>query len=348
MSVNYAQSYTSRFVLKKLDKDSWLPSRTVGNIAELSIDRDGTDSIPLLETMSLVVDLDIGEEFESGWYQAIQIAEQGRSGIETEELCTFWAEHVSGTVTADRNEAKVDGRSVLYPASVNKLDMGTYVPKGVDGPSYCADLLRKSGPAPVETLGNFVVEDHHVFKEGTSVLEAVWTVLFAGGFCIQIRGDGTVQIMPFPSTPMLHLGVGRNKADLLSASYDYKKNLSEVPNVYIAKDGDQTVKAINDDPESKTSTVSRGFEHTTVDTSPIRINGETLQSYAERRLEEERTQVELIRTYTREYWPGVYPFSVVRWYESGGYPQDMSIRTQTLTIGRGITVKETAVIYVEG
>ena len=345
MAVDYSQSYNARWSLRAIDGSSWTPVGTVANIANFSVERDGTDNVPLLETGSVEIDMPLGYEFESGWYQIAMMLDQGLSGNELVQVATLWFESVSGTITADRDTIKANGRSVLYPASTTVLERGEYVPKGVDGASYCANLLRGCTPAPVSVEGSFTVDDYYVFKDKESVLEAVWILLDAGGFCIQIDGDGTINIRQKPTRASLELG--KAHAAMLGSSYDYTHDLSAIPNVYIAIDGDQTATAVNDDPESKTSTTRRGFKVTVVDTSPIRVNGETLQSYAERKLYEERTQVETVRVYNREYWPGVVPFSKVRWYEPDGMSQEQTVRSQTLTLGYGIVVKETAVVYTE-
>ena len=345
MAVDYTQSYTARWSLRRVDSSSWAPVETVANVASFSVERDGTDSVPLLETGSVEVDVPLGYEFEAGWYQIAMMLDQGLSGNELVPVATLWFEAVRGTVTADRDTVKADGRSVLYPAKTTVLDRGEYVPKGVDGASYCAGLLRACTPAPINVEGSFTVDEYYVFKDKTSVIEAVWTLLDAGGFCIQIDGDGTVNIRQRPTRVALELG--KAHAAMLGSSYEYTRDLTSVPNVYIAIEGEQTATAINDDPYSRTSTVARGFHVTEVDTSPIRINGETLQSYADRKLYEARTQVETIRVYNREYWPGVVPFSRVRWYEPDGLSQEQIVQSQTLTLGYGIVVKETAVVYSE-
>lgn len=345
MAVDYAQSYNATWSLRLIDKSSWTPIGTVANVASFSVDRDGTDNVPLLETGSVEIDVPLGFEFESGWYQIAMKLDQGFAGQEIVPVATLWFEAVRGMVTADRDTVRADGRSVLYPASTTVLERGEYVPKGVDGASYCAGLLRGCIPAPVNVEGKFTIEDYYVFKDKTNVLEAVWTLLDAGDFCIQIDGDGTVNVRKRPTAVSLELG--KAHASMLGSSYEYTKDFSAIPNVYIAIDGEQTAKAVNDDPMSKTSTVSRGFDVTVVDTSPMRVNGETLQSYADRKLYEARTMVETVRVYSREYWPGVVPFSKVRWYEPDGLSQDQTVRSQTLTLGYGIVVKETAVVYTE-
>ena len=67
---------------------------------------------------------------------------------------------------------------------------------------------------------------------------------------------------------------------------------------------------------------------------------ETLTAYAQRRLEEE-SMVYDVRTYTREWWPDIFPFSVVRGsLASVDLDGDLRVVSQTLTCGLGITVEE--------
>jgi len=344
MSVDYSQGYTARWRLQKLDVSTWVPMEDVPNVISFSLDKDGTDTAPLLETGSVEIDVSRGGAFYPGWYRMSMVVEQS-GALDVVPIATLWFEATKGTVTGYNDKDSADGRSVLYPASVAILDTDKYAPKGVDGAAWCANFLRKHTPAPVNVEGSFTLEDYYVFQEETKVLEAVWTLLDAGGFCIQIDGDGTINIRPKPTEPALVLS--RNTSAILSASYDYTQDSSNTPNVYVAIDGDSRARAENNDPYSQTSTVSRGFEVVTVDTSPVRVNGETLQSYAERRLYEERTMVERVLVYTREYWPDVAPFSIVRWFSGGDYPQDLTVKSQTLSFTNGIQVKETAVIYME-
>lgn len=345
MAIDYTQSYVSTWMLSRLDPLTWVPVDKVERLFSFSLDKDGTDSVPLLETGNAEIGLTTGEEFVPGWYQLSMIVEQPGTGYDIEPIATLWFESAKGTVTGENDKVSIDGKSVLYPASTTMLSAGSYAPKGVDGAAHCGKLLRGCGPAPVHVEGSFTLDDYYVFGEETSVLEAVWMLLDAGGFCIQLDGDGAINIRPKPSDPSLV--VNRQTAAILGASYDYTFDRSTVHNVYIAVEGSSRAIAVNDDPFSPTSTVSRGFEVAMVDTSPIRVNGETLQTYAERKLMEERTSVERILVYNREYWPGVEPFSIVRWHTGDGYPQDLTVKSQTLTIGNGILVKETAVAYVE-
>lgn len=159
---------------------------------------------------------------------------------------------------------------------------------------------------------------------------------------MQIDGHGTVHVTPMPEDPSLELGHANARLLIPGVSRDI--DTSEVPNHYVAVDGDQTAEATNDDPTSETSTVARGYvdDGDSPDTSPKRVNGETLAAYCARMLEE-KSVVKDVRQYRREYWPGVHPYSMVR----GTMPSvelegDLRVRRQSLTLGRGIVVEERA------
>ena len=78
-----------------------------------------------------------------------------------------------------------------------------------------------------------------------------------------------------------------------------------------------------------------------VDESPTPVNGESLEAYAVRRLEE-MSILENERSYTREYTPGVYLYDIVRG-SIPGLEGDMWVKDQTVNCGKGITVEEKAV-----
>ena len=99
-----------------------------------------------------------------------------------------------------------------------------------------------------------------------------------------------------------------------------------------------TVIASNDDPESRVSTVSRGYKVDEVDTSPTPIDGETLSEYADRRLHELSVLKEE-HNYTREYAEGVNLYSVVR-ASLRALDGDFRIVSQQINCSNGITVDE--------
>ena len=335
--MDWSAGYHATWRVFRVDRRTWADAELVGGVSEVEVERTCDEDAPLLERGSMVVDAAIGDAFQEGYYRVVMTATQGSESRRV-DVATLLCCSVEGDVNRRVDTREVLGRSVLYPASVTELETGSYVPAGVDCVSFCAVLLRASINAPIVKGGSFVLDEHLVFDGGTTVLGAVWKVLDAGGYVIQIAGDGTVSIGPKPTDPALVLD--RANARLLHPTIHHQLDYSEVPNRYIASDGGDEAVAVNDDPSSMTSTVTRGWVHDVRDDSPTRVNGETLTAYAQRRLEEE-SMVYDVRTYTREWWPDIFPFSVVRGsLASVDLDGDLRVVSQTLTCGLGITVEE--------
>ena len=337
--MDWTRGYTSLWRLYRVNRRTWADSGLVGGVDSFEIDRSCTGDAPLLETCTMKVDAGASGMEDEEYYRIVMVAQQGTLS-ERVEVGTFLCTSASGTFERGSDEREYKGWSVLRPAATRRLQKGEYAPRGVDAPSYVADMLRDALCAPVEVSGSFVLEDDVVFDIGSSVLEAAWAVLEAGGFCMQIAGDGTVSVMPKPTEPSLVIDAAGSAA--VSPEVKYDRDLSEVPNRYIAVDEHETAVAVNDSADSPVSTVSRGYYVDELDESPKRVDGETLAAYAERMLEESSTLSET-RTYKREYVPGVVPFSIVRGARPDmGLDGDMTVLSQGIECDRGITVDEKA------
>lgn len=336
---NWRVGYRTSWRVFRVDHDTWADAGLVSGVSSASVERSYDDNAPTLERGTMVMDAEPGEDFQTGYYRIAMTAVQD-DGFERVDVATLLCETTDGDVNRGVDVLNVVGRSVLYPASTTQLESGSYAPAGSDGVSYVTSLLRASINAPIEATGSFRLEEHYVFDSGSTVLEAVWKILNAGSYTMQIRGDGTVMVLPMPTEPELVLD--RANARLVHPSIHHEMDVSDVPNRYIVKSGGEEFTAVNDDPASVTSTVYRGWTSDKRDESPTRVNGETLAAYARRRLEEE-SMVYDSRSYTREYWPNVYPCSLVRGsIASVGLDGDLRVVSQTLTCGRGITVQEMA------
>lgn len=335
--MDWTQGYTAHWRIYRVNVDTWADGEELRGCKSVSIDRDGTGTAPLLE--SGTVSMDGAQDFGEEYLRIVMYAEQD-GGAQRVDVATLLCNSTSGSVNYGGNACDLNGQSVLYPASVRRVLSGTYAPAGSDGARWCADMLRSCIAAPVTVSGGFTLDSNIVFAIGTPYLECVWGVLDAGGYIMQIAGDGTVQIMPNPTEAALLLDDANAK--LLHQEIKYALDWSNVPNRYTAIDGMEVAIAVNDDAASPASTVTRGYVFDTVDTSPKRINGETLAQYAERRLEESST-IPDVRTYTREYWPAVLPGSLVRGtLASVDMEGALRVVTQSLTCGAGITVNEKA------
>lgn len=337
--MDWRESYSAAWRVFRVNPATWADASLVGGITQASIERSQADSDKLIEKGSLSIDVPPRTEFEEGYYRIAMTATQDGES-ERVNICTLQCFSTSGDVDRNIDDLEVTGNSVLFPASKTVLEDGSYAPKGIDGIQWCADLLRATINAPVETSGSFTLDDHLVFDGGTYVLDAVWQVLDAGSSVLQIRGDGTVVVTLMPTEVSLELS--RANARLLHPGIHHELDFSGVPNRFFAIDGSEKASAINDDPLSETSTVRRGWTSDVRESSPKRVNGETLTAYARRRLSELST-VSDSRTYTREWWPNAVPYSVVKGALADvGIDGNLRVKSQRLTLGRGVTVEEEA------
>lgn len=341
-TIDWTRGYSSSWRVYRVDPRTWADAEPVGRVLDASVSRKLDGDAPTIDSASLSLTREVGEGLPEGWYRIAMVARQGTAS-ERVDVATVWCAATGGTIEYSSEAVDVTGLSVLWPCSRRDLTPGSYAPGGVDGARWAADLLASCTPAPVMVAdgASFVLDDTIVFDG--KALEAVWEVLRAGGRTIRISGDGRITVRRTPTDPALNLdAVG---VRLLQPGIGRGLDYSGVPNRYTVRYGGEEAVATNDDPASLTSTVTRGMvidPDDGPDTSPRRVDGESLQAYADRRLEEEST-VEDERTYSREWWPAVLPGDLVRGtVASLGIDGDFRVSSQQLTCGAGIVVEERA------
>jgi hypothetical protein len=202
--MDWAHGYASGWRIDRIDPATWESCGQLGGVEAVSIDRDGTDGTPLLESGEMTVTMAPTQEFEPGWHRVVMEATQGQSG-ESVAIATLWFEAADGTYDKGYREDKLEGRSALWQAAEKPVGDGAYAPRGADGAAWAANALRGCIDAPVEAVGGFELPDHVVFDLGASVLQAVWAVLRPNGWCIQLDGRGEVSILPMPDEPSIVL-----------------------------------------------------------------------------------------------------------------------------------------------
>lgn len=330
--MNWARVYTCKCSVHRVDPRTWADMNELEGVMSFTVKRNCIEKVPLLETGSVTVD----GGMDSGWYRLSAVVTQG--SVERHDIATVMVDDV--VPTYDKGVMSTAAcYSVLKPADDMRLVVGSYAPKGSDGAQEAARLLRRCTPAPVVVEGGFVLSSNVVFPVKTTYLAAAWSLLDAGNFCMQIAGDGTITIMPKPTKPSLELG--KVTSDILMPEVRPDASTKGVPNRYYAVGGSSVAVAVNDDPTSAVSYQSRGRWVDFVDTSPMLVNGEGLQEYAERKLREMTRAVRKV-SYTREYVPNVFPFSVVRGtLPDRGLDGDMVVLSQDIGVSHGIVVQET-------
>lgn len=338
--MDWSSGYRASYRLYRVDEATWADSseRFVG-LMDASV--ESNLSKELVQSGSIKVELPVGESFERGYYRVVMVTEQN-GGYERFDISTMYYTTSTRNVSNGSATFPLVGRSVLYPASRRKMLVGSYAPIGVDGAAYAADLLSTAVAAPVVVEGGFTLDEHLVFDVGTTVLKAVLTLLQIGGYMLSVDGSGTVTIRQVPDRPKEDIG---NIVELVMPTVSDTFDTAEVPNQYTAIDNSQSVTVTNEDPNSETSTVSRGYEDDVVDTAPKRVNGETLTHYATRKLYE-LSIVKKSYTYQREYDDGVLVGDMMPVTLNGENVMLRSTRQSLKCSENGIIVSETAEMEV--
>lgn len=341
--IDWTRGYVAHWGAYEVNRPTWADGAAIGGFVSASVERDSSSESPLLESGSLTIDTPVYEGTGERYVRLVMVAEQDGE-TERVDVCTLLCSSSMGDFDRGTDTLSVEGRSVLWPASRRILERGEYVPRGADCVEWCRALLASCIAAPIVTYGSFTLNEHYVVDLGSTALDAVWLVLGAGGWCMQIGGDGTVNIVPKPTEPSLDLDYAG--ARLLIPGVHHELDWSEVPNRYVVNDGTYYAETVNDEPWSPTSVMARGYLNDAFDSSPTLVNGESPQEYCDRMLEESST-VHDVRSYTREWWPNVTCFSVVRGsVPSIGLDGDMVVERQSLECGNGIKVTEQAYMEV--
>lgn len=336
MAIDWGAGYSSEVKVYRVDAGTWEDAGELPGVSGVRVERSASAR---MESGSFAIDVEPGAPFAEGYYRIAALCDQGQ-GVERVDVATLLCSAVSGDVDRGASALSVEGRSVLAPADDTRLQAGEYAPAGCDGAAFAASLLRRACACPVSVDGSFTLDSNVVFDIGSTLLGAAWDVLGAGGFCMQIDGRGEVRVLPLPDEPSLVLDSAG--ARLVVPGVGWDMDYSGVPNRYTAVEGAAIATAVNDDPNSPVSTVARGRYVDVVDKSPRRVNGETLAAYAARKLRG-ASVVGRTRTYTREFWPGVHPYSIVRGsLESAGLGGDMRVESQGVDLSHGISVTEKA------
>ena len=340
--IDWSRGYSCAWHLYEVNRATWADGPEIASVRSASVERDCTGEEPLIDSGTVDVDSPVGTNWDERYVRLVMVAKQGVE-VERVDVATLLAPKNGGTIERGRDSASLSCLSVLWPASKQMLMPGTFAPKGCDGADWAAGLLASSINAPVSSSGSFTLDEHYVFDIGTSVLSAVWKLMDAGNFAITIDGRGQVNVGPKSDVPDLLLESA--SARLLMPAISYELDWSVVPNRYMAMEDEVFAQAVNDDPASPTSIATRDYIRDPddgIDDAPVRVNGESLQGYCARKLEE-ASMVTDTRTYTRKWWPGVNPGSLVMGtLSSVGIEGEMRVERQSIECGAGLFVQEVA------
>lgn len=332
-NIDWGASLTLSWRLVEIDPSMWEPGESVGGVVSASVTRDVGGA--LLESGNVSVEVPLDYQPTEFWGRLEVIAEQG--GItERWPVATMLMSPGDMAVNRGRKLVPYDCSSVLKAAADTVLQTGYSVPAGGDGAKAAAEILAAALPCPVYVHGSFTLDDGLVVSRGTSRLEAAQMLVDAAGWCIQVDTYGAVSVRDVPSEPSLVLD--SSTESLLCTGVTVGGPSRNLPTVYIAVDGLQTARA----------EVASARPVEVYDDAPKRVNGETLQDYAERMLRELRKQT-YSRSYRRAWVPGLTVFDVLDGnLPDAGLDERMHITSQRFSMGGEFVVEEMASVSPRG
>ena len=236
------------------------------------------------------------------------------------------------------SEMTVQCYSVLKPAKDVLLPRGWFAAKGYIGAEIAGQLLSV-GPAPVVVEPESPrLSEYIVAENGETNLSMAEKILDAIGWRLRILGDGTIIICPKANEESAEFSALRH--DQIEPKVKVKEDWFDCPNVFRAVSDEESYTAYDNDPESTLSVESRGREVWKEETSVNLNDGESLASYAKRRLRElQAISTEI--SYSRSYNPDVLVTDRIRLH----YPaQDLSgifvVMSQSISLDACATTAE--------
>jgi len=330
--MQWNKGYTASFYLAEVNPQTWRPSGRIEVISgQVTRSRD-----TLMQSADIAC-RNYPQALER-WVRVYMDVRQETGASAHVPLFTGLATSPKKDYDGNLRTNSVTCYSVLKPAADILLPRGWYALAGRDGGRLVADLLGV-GPAPVEVeQGAPALSTTVVAEDGETNLSMAQKILTAMGWRLRIDGDGSILGCPPASEPSAVFGTS---FDAIEPALSITEDLFACPNVFRAVIGDQSAISSDNSPDSLLSVGNRGRQVWAEEISPVLAGGESLQSYADRRMAELQT-VASVAQYNRRYHPDVMPGDLVTLeYPSVELVGTYAVIDQSITLGYSATTSET-------
>lgn len=352
MAIDWREGMNRTYELIRL-ADDWHELEMVQELAECTVtyERGG-----LCCSASLVP----YSELADGYYRIYMVAtqENGRNGLSVERVPL-------ATVRMQSPERAYDGRAQTWKAvgysPLVELDadcpplgwtaQGTVVQRA-------AEIVRGHCHAPCSYPATSATMEAWTAEDGDTWLDCLDAVLAKASMHVEVDGMGTVQFVPDADASMLSpvwvfddaaYGLPSILMPDVSDATDYYDLANKVEVVHSTAEGCLVGTAVNDDPDSRASTVSRGYVKLLRVTDPDMdepVTQAKVDAYARRVLAEQGVATHAA-SFSHAFVPGVKVGRCVRLdYTRFGYRADAVITKQVIECDAGCVV-ETDVEYEE-
>ena len=288
-----------------VDPWTWKETKLLDNVTACTIERDSTAETLGSATIDVVES--VGECYIRVYLVTIQ------NGLkEKHPLGTFLVQTPSSSFDGKIRNVSMDAYTPLLELKENPVPLGYYIAKESNVMEESYKLLRNNSRAPViKTRSDRTLVYDFVANTDDTWLSFINDLVMNDDYILSLDELGQIMFKPYQSLDTMQ-PIWRfedNENSIMYPEISVDRDLYGIPNVVevICANGDESFYSIarNDNPNSPTSTISRGREITKRVTNP-EITGtptqERLDDYAKRLLQELST-LEYSITYTHGYCP---------------------------------------------
>ena len=343
---DWTSSMQQTFEYYVVDPKSWKDIKLLDTVKSCSITRDA--EAETLGSASFDISESVGERYIRVYLVTIQ------NGIkEKYPLGTFLVQTPSSRFNGKTKDVVMDAYTPLLELKENQPPLGYTVLKNEDIMSIAYRLTRDSARAPVvETESKTKLFYDFVADPNDTWLSFLTDLIANAKYNFDLDEMGRILFSPRQDTASLQpvWTFDDGNSSILYPDMSMDHDLYGIPNVveviYSSGSNSYYAKVINDDPNSPTSTVSRGREIVYRVTDPDVIGDPTqnqIQEYAERLLRE-LSSLEYTVTYTHGYCPVRVGDCVRLNYERAGFTDiKAKVISQDISCEPGCPVTEKAV-----
>ena len=343
---DWSSSMQQTFEYYVVDPESWKDIKLLDTVKSCSITRDA--EAETLGSASFDISESVGERYIRVYLVTIQ------NGIkEKYPLGTFLVQTPSSSFNGKTKDVVMDAYTPLLELKENQPPLGYTVLKNEDIMSVAYRLTRDSARAPVvETESKTKLFYDFVADPNDTWLSFLTDLIANAKYNFDLDEMGRILFSPRQDTASLQpvWTFDDGNSSILYPDMSMDHDLYGIPNVveviYSSGSNSYYAKVINDDPNSPTSTVSRGREIVYRVTDPDVIGDPTqnqIQEYAERLLRE-LSSLEYTVTYTHGYCPVRVGDCVRLNYERAGFTDiKAKVISQDISCEPGCPVTEKAV-----
>lgn len=348
--IDWTRSMQQTYEFYIVDPDSWGDKEKITTIESCSITRDAT--VDTLGSASFDCS-DITDE------QYIRVYLKVKQDDETDRVClgTFLTQTPSDKFDGRRREISLDGYTPLIELKQDYPTLGYTVRKDTPIMNTVYRLCIEHMRAPViEAKIDKNLYNHFVANTDDTWFSYILDLMSNADYNFGLEPEGTVIFEPHIDLNAMRpvWEFNDSNSSILLPELTNERDLFNVPNVveviYSTDSEIYTAIAINDDPNSITSTVSRGHIVKYRDTSPSiseNMTGNNAQEYLDtyaKKLLRNLSNVEHELTYSHGYCPVRLGDCVLLNYEKANLRNIRArVIKQEIECKTGCTVSETAI-----